>query len=245
MHWACAAHSAYNFRMLNASELTGRAATHVVRHAGLGAALHPAALGPFLAMCAAAARDGIELEVVSAFRDFAAQQSIWDCKFMGERPLYDAQGNVRERPTTDQALIDAIVCWSAVPGASRHHWGSDLDVIDRAAVPAGYEVRLLPDEAAPGGVFSRLHRWLDTNIGRFGFYRPYRTFRGGVFPEPWHLSYAPVSTRALQQLTLEVVEEAVRGSEIRGKVLVLRRLAEIHHRYVEAVDTPGPECGWA
>ena len=29
--------------------------------------------------------------------------------------------------------------------------------------------------------------------GEFGFYRPYASDRGGVQPEPWHLSYAPVA----------------------------------------------------
>ena len=33
---------------------------------------------------------------------------------------------------------DAILLWSALPGASRHHWGTDFDVFDRAAVPPDY-----------------------------------------------------------------------------------------------------------
>ena len=47
------------------------------------------------------------------------------------------------------------------------------DVIDAAALPAGYRVQLVPEEYAPGGVFERLTPWLDANMGRFGFYRPY------------------------------------------------------------------------
>ena len=225
--------------MLNELELTGRARTHVIQRDELGAALHHDALEPFLALRAAAARDGTEMEIESAYRDFAAQQRIWDRKFRGERPVYDARGNARDHAAMGgDELVDAIVCWSAVPGASRHHWVSEIDVIDSAEVPDGYRVRLLPEESEPGGVFNRLHRWLDNNMARFGFFRPYRTFRGGVFPEPWHLSYAPVATAALEALTPVLIEAAVRGSSMLGKELVLSRLAEIHRRYVADIDAP-------
>jgi LAS superfamily LD-carboxypeptidase LdcB len=228
--------------MLNDLELTGRARTHVTPLDALDAALQHDAAEPFLAMKNAAMREGIDIRIVSAFRDFAAQQKIWDGKYLGGRPLYDAHGNVREHAQLSaEELVDAIVCWSAVPGASRHHWGTEIDVIDRAALPEGYRVRLLPDEAQAGGVFHRLHCWLDANMARFSFYRPYRTYRGGVHPEPWHLSYAPVAVPALQALTPALLEEAVRGSSIQGRALVLARIGEIHRRYVANVDEPhGP-----
>ena len=229
----------YNFPMLTEMELTGRATTHVVQRDDLGAALEHETLQAFLAMREAAALEGIEIRIVSGYRDFAAQQRIWDEKYLGERPLYDAQGNTREHGALDpDQLIDAIVCWSAVPGGSRHHWGTELDVIDSAALPDGYRVRLMPDEAHPGGVFDRLHRWLNANMGVFGFYRPYRTFRGGVNPEPWHLSYAPVAAHALDTLTLVAFQNAVRTSSILGKDRVLARSSEIYQRYIANVDMP-------
>lgn len=225
--------------MLNELELTGRARTHVVQRDDLTAALQRDALEPFLAMKGAAAREGIEIEIVSSFRDFAAQQKIWDMKYRGERPLYDGDGNVRGHAVLSASeLVAAIVCWSAVPGGSRHHWGSEVDIIDRAAVPDGGRVRLLPAETQPGGMFHRLHQWLDENMARYGFYRPYRTYRGGVFPEPWHLSYAPVSTVAGGLLTLELFEATVRASSILGKEIVLDQIAEIYRRYVANVDAP-------
>lgn len=188
-------------------------------------------------MKADAARDGIDLEITSAFRDFAAQQRIWNLKWNGERALYDPEGIARDHAALGPAeLLDAILCWSALPGASRHHWGSELDLIDRAAVPKGYSVRLLPAEVAPGGVFHPLHCWLDTNMTRYGFFRPYRTFRGGVRPEAWHLSYAQVSLPALSALTPQLVADAVRDSDMLGKDLVLERVAELHTRYVVNID---------
>lgn len=225
--------------MLNELELTGRARSHVVQRDDLKAALQREALAAFLAMKAAAAREGIDLEIASAFRDFPAQQRIWDMKYRGERPLYDAQGNVRDHAAlAPLELIEAIACWSAVPGGSRHHWGSEIDVIDRAALPEGYRVRLLPAETEPGGVFHRLHRWLDEHMALYGFFRPYRSYRGGVYPEPWHLSYAPVSTVALSLLTPQVFAETVRASAIAGRDIVLGRIDAVYQRYVANVDAP-------
>ena len=109
--------------MLNGLELTGRARTPVVQRDDLRAAIAVDALEPFLEMKAHAAREGIDLAMVSGFRDFHAQQRIWDMKFRGERPLYDEHGNVRDRTAmSDEEAVDAILCWSALPGASRHHW---------------------------------------------------------------------------------------------------------------------------
>jgi LAS superfamily LD-carboxypeptidase LdcB len=225
--------------MLNELELTGRARTHVVQRDDLGAALHPEAVEPFLAMKADAARAGHEIAVVSSFRDFFAQERIWNMKWRGERPLYDPQGRARDHAALAPGeLIEAILCWSALPGASRHHWGSELDVVDRAAVPADYRVQLVPAEAAPGGPFHPLHCWLDRNMSRYGFFRPYRTFRGGVFPEAWHLSFAPVSEPALAGVTPELLREAIGTSGMLGRDLLLERIAELHARYVVNVDNP-------
>ena len=222
--------------MLNELELTGRATTHVVQRDDLRAAIHRDALEPFLALKASAGAAGIELEIASGFRDFAAQLRIWNMKYRGERPLYDAAGNVRDHASLNPGeLVEGILCWSALPGASRHHWGTDIDVIDRAAMPDGFRYKLVPEEYAPGGVFHRLNGWLDANIARFGFYRPYAEYRGGVHPEPWHLSYAPIASGALTQLTPELVAATVRDSEVLGKDEVLSRLPEIYRTYVANV----------
>ena len=95
-------------------------------------------------------------------------------------------------------------------------------------MPEDYRVQLVPEECAPGGVFHALHCWLDANMARYGFFRPYRTFRGGVLPEPWHLSYAPASVPALETLTPELLAEAIASSDMLGKEIVLRRLDDIH-----------------
>lgn len=225
--------------MLNDLEVTGRARTHVVQRDDLRAAMLADVLEAFLDMKADAARAGIDIAITSAFRDFAAQQRIWDFKFRGERPLYDSDGNVRDHSTlTPEELVDAILCWSAVPGGSRHHWGTELDLIDQAAMPEDYRVQLVPAECAPGGVFHALHCWLDANMAHYGFFRPYRTFRGGVLPEPWHLSYAPAAVQALTTLTQDLLAEALRASDMLGREIVLQNLGDIYQRYVANVDSP-------
>jgi LAS superfamily LD-carboxypeptidase LdcB len=186
-----------------------------------------------------ARRAGIDLYIASAYRDFNRQLAIWSGKFNGQRPLLDASGTPLDHTKLhESALIDAILVWSALPGASRHHWGSDFDVMDAAALGPGERAQMVVQEYAPGGRFERLSSWLDSNMGRFGFFRPYATWQGGVRPEPWHLSYAPVAVPALQVLSLEVLREAIEESDMPGRQTVLARLPELYERYVLAVDVP-------
>jgi LAS superfamily LD-carboxypeptidase LdcB len=218
-------------------QLTGRAASHVREVPQLQSRLHADVVEPALQLCAAAAEDGIDLAIVSSFRDFERQVGIWNAKFRGERPLLDRDGQPLDAVKLDEReRVDAILLWSALPGASRHHWGTDFDVIDRAAVAPGYRPQLTVAEFTHDGPFARLNDWLSPNLARFAFFRPYTTDRGGVHPEPWHLSYAPVAGPALARLTLDVLYEAIDKSELLGREHVLTRLPEIHAKYVMAVD---------
>jgi len=225
---------------MNEFELTGRARSHVVDLQDPRCALHYEAIASFLAMRDAAAADGIELAARSSFRDFETQLAIWNRKWSGERPILDRQGQalLREK-LSDAETVEAILSWSAIPGGSRHHWGSDVDVIDAAAVPDGYAVHLVPAEYAADGIFARLNDWLEANLQRYGFFRPYRTDRGGVSPEPWHLSYAPVSVPALESLSLSTLRQVLDASPIAGKPHVLARLPEIYTRFLLSIDAPG------
>jgi LAS superfamily LD-carboxypeptidase LdcB len=223
---------------LDSFELTGRAATHIREAPGLGARLHAGAVAAVNTLREAAAAAGIDLAIVSAFRDFSRQASIWNAKFRGQRPLLDASGQPLDALGLDEpARVRSILIWSALPGASRHHWGTDFDVVDRASLPPGYQPQLTVEEFTTGP-FVRLNEWLGANLGNHGFFRPYTTDRGGVHPEPWHLSYAPISVPALGIMTLEVLREAVAQSELAGRETVLAQLPEIYDRYVVSVDTP-------
>jgi LAS superfamily LD-carboxypeptidase LdcB len=231
---------------MNELELTGRARTHVVELDQPHCVLHYAAATSFLAMRDAASAAGIDLVAASSFRDFERQLNIWNGKWRGERPLLDRAGLPLDAAALDEAArIEAILCWSALPGGSRHHWGTDCDLIDAAALPEGHRVQLVAQEYAPGGVFERLTPWLDENMGRFGFYRPYASAHCGAGTEPWHVSYWPVAREALEKLTLPVLRHALAGSAILGKAQVLERLPEIYTRFILAVDSHAPAAARA
>jgi LAS superfamily LD-carboxypeptidase LdcB len=224
---------------MNALELTGRSRSHIVDLTEPPCVLHSEAVEAYVAMRAAAADAGYDLVPVSSFRDFDHQVRIWNAKFRGERPLFDADGRPLDVASlSDEEKVAAILLWSALPGASRHHWGTEIDVIDRAAMPADYRPQLMPAEFAPGGHFAALNDWLGARMWEFGFFRPYRTDRGGVRPEPWHLSYAPVSLAAVLAVTPDVLREALDSQNVLGREIVRMRLADIHAKYVVNVDAP-------
>jgi LAS superfamily LD-carboxypeptidase LdcB len=226
---------------MNALELTGRASTHIVELADLNCRLHGEVVGPFLNLRTAAAAAKIDLVAASSFRTFERQLTIWNGKFRGERPVYDAAGApLAILEMTPGERVDAILLWSAVPGASRHHWGTDVDLIDRSAVEPAYRVLLHTNEYAPGGPFARLAEWLDRNAARHGFFQPYRGALSGVAPEPWHYSYAAIAEPARCALTAQVLREAIATGELDGKEFVLSRLAELHDRFVLRIDPPMP-----
>ena len=220
-------------------QLTGRSRQHLSVLAEPRCAFHNEVLGPFLAMRAAAAADGIELTAFSSFRDFDRQLQIWNGKFRGERPMQDRAGRALDSLALSPAeRVTAILWWSALPGASRHHWGTDFDVLDARAMPAGYKLAVVPAEYQAGGPFHRLTTWLDAHMHAFGFFRPYATDRGGVSPEPWHLSYAPVAKRAEASLTAAKLRAVLTDSAIDGKEEVLAALDSVYATYVANVDPP-------
>ncbi len=120
---------------MNDGELTGQARTHIAALADPECLLHKHAVTPFLNLRRAAKDDGIDLVPLSGFRDFDRQLQIWNGKFSGERTMYDAAGvKLDGGALSPLERVHAILLWSALPGASRHHWGTDIDVIDRNAV---------------------------------------------------------------------------------------------------------------
>jgi LAS superfamily LD-carboxypeptidase LdcB len=220
-------------------ELTGRSRGLIVDLQAPPCSLHHAVVEPFLALREAAATAGIELLPVSSFRDFSRQLAIWNGKCRGERELRDSDGALVAADSLDEdALVSTILHWSALPGASRHHWGTDFDVVDAAAMPEGYRPQLTTEEFAPGGVFAGLETWLATNAQRFGFYRPYTSWRGGFQPEPWHLSHAAVAEQALQQFSVQMLRQALDEADLAARDAVQRRLPQIVENYVMNVDAP-------
>jgi LAS superfamily LD-carboxypeptidase LdcB len=219
--------------MLNKLEVTGRSRTHVVQFAEPRFAAQPQVVQAFLAMRSAADKDGFDLVPFSSFRDYDTQLRIWNQKFAGKKPFYDPHGNVRDFASlTERQVVECILNWSALPGGSRHQWGTEIDVVDGNAMSEGYSPKLLPQEIAVGGIFRDLHRWLDLNMSVFGFFRPYNYFSGGMYPEPWHLSFAPASMDAIQSVTMDVLMEVTKNAQILGRDIAIGMMEFIYEKHI-------------
>lgn len=227
------------------SILSGISKTHLCTRLEtqfMGVPVHRDVVAPFFRLRNAAAQEGFDLEILSGFRSFESQLSIWNRKVRGERAVLDSDAVPLDiSKMTEKDLVFAILRWSALPGASRHHWGTDLDVYDAAARPEGYEIELIPEEVDSGGMFGDLHDWLDERMSRsgaFGFFRPYDLDRNGVAPERWHLSCDPVAGPLLEGLTPDILRHTVEESEMELKQTVLDHLDEIYERFVINVGRP-------
>lgn len=221
------------------AQLTGKSADHITTIAELRCELHRGVKAAFLAMRAAARGQGIDLMAASAYRTFERQLHIWNAKYAGERPVYDAAGTLLDMSNlTPAERVEAIVQWSAVPGSSRHHWGTDLDLIDGNALTPGYKVQLVAAEFASAGPFERLNDWLLRHADSFGFFKPYGGIQSGVAPEPWHWSYADIAEAARAELTLEILQDALEESAILGADALRPRLRDLHAHFVMNIDPP-------
>lgn len=195
--------------------------------------LHQQVLPAFAALTAAMAQDGIELKVASAWRSFERQAKIWHAKCAGLRPVYNSEQQIVDMTRLDGlAKLEAIMLFSALPGASRHHWGTELDIYDAAAVPADYQPQLLPAEYASGGPFYKLALWLECHAADYGFFLPYKYYQGGVAAEPWHISYLPLATLYQAAFSLEWLQNTLSNNPIAEQQSVLKHLPALYSRFI-------------
>lgn len=140
------------------------------------------ALQAFDQMHEHASRDGVELSILSATRNWNYQRMLWERKwdsprFMGFEPLQRAE---------------QILAYSAMPGASRHHWGTDIDL------------NSLENDWFESETGLELYRWLQTHAKDYGFhqvYGPQTDGRTGYREEKWHWSYMPLASLYLDEMT--------------------------------------------
>ena len=170
--------------------------------------MHRDTAGAFQKMKTEAAKKGFEIELVSAYRSFERQKEIFEEKYN----RYSAQG------LSPLQAIKKIIEYSTIPGTSRHHWGTDIDIID-ANTPRPKSV-LQPEHFHGNGPFCKLKNWLNEHAESFGFYEVYTNNgnRKGFNYEPWHFSYAPVSIPMLTEfknldLKKILLEEKIEGAE--------------------------------
>lgn len=196
--------------------------------------LHEGIVSDYLRLQQAASNAGISLDIVSSYRDVARQVHIWDQKWLGKRPLFDRAGK-RLNPIalSSKEKLKAILVWSALPGASRHHWGTDMDVYDAPAVTAtGNDLQLVVEEYQFGGPCHRLNQWLSDNIESHGFYRPYNADIGGVAMEPWHISHKTQSEACSALVTQDALAQLIKDLDIQGKSVILENMDWIYPQFV-------------
>lgn len=148
-------------------------------------------LGAFLEMAKAANLDKIDLKIVSATRNFNYQKGIWEKKWVGTSAV-DGLNKFKK-----------ILEYSAVPGTSRHHWGTEIDI--NGVNPAYFDT----EEG------HAIYLWLAENAMRFGFCQTYN-LKGAERPtgyneEKWHWSYLPLARTFTQEYKNLVKDEDIKG----------------------------------
>ncbi len=188
--------------------------------------LHEDTYAAFQRMHAAALEDGVRLKIISATRNFNRQKQIWEAKWNGQRLLEGTEKADEVYPDpADRAR--AILRYSSMPGTSRHHWGTDMDL---NALNNGY---------FDDGEGKAIYDWLTNHAAEYGFCQPY-TPKGGERPdgyeeERWHWSYLPLAT----QLT-DYAAERLQDGDISGFAgAEAAPQIEVIRNYVLGVN---PEC---
>jgi len=142
----------------------------------------------FLKMQAEAKKEGIHIQIVSAYRSYERQKQIFNVKF----------DRYTQRGLSGTDAVEKIIEYSTIPGTSRHHWGTDIDIIDaKAKQPKNV---LMPRNYGEDGPYCEMKMWLNEHSEKFGFYIVYTNNpnRKGFHPEPWHFSYQKTSLAMLK-----------------------------------------------
>lgn len=141
----------------------------------------------FLKMSKKASEEDIIIKIVSSYRSFDHQKTIFTKKYK----RFTSQGLLPKE------VISKIIEYSTIPGTSRHHWGTDMDIVDGRFIntPSLLSAKNF-EKNAP---FYEMKQWLNEHATTYGFYEVYtdNPMRKGFKYEPWHFSYKPLSKKYL------------------------------------------------
>ncbi|WP_193395093.1 M15 family metallopeptidase [Vibrio bivalvicida] len=219
-------------------QLTGQSTSHLVETVvGQKAFLvHAAVSQDLLALKQSATEAGFNFNIASGFRDFDRQTTIWNNKMAGKTDILDSDSQVINTESLSEAnKVIAILRWSALPGGSRHHWGTDFDVFDRDSLPQGEALKLEPWEYLTGHQ-KAFYDWLSRNLHDYGFFFPYAQDLGGVAVEPWHISHKDVAEQCLKQLDASTLKQQLASTSILGKKTVLEQLETIYNQFISNIS---------
>ncbi|MDO4430511.1 MAG: M15 family metallopeptidase [Lonepinella koalarum] len=221
---------------LTSAQLTGKSCEHLVHFPcphSKNHFLQSQALKAFQGLQQSAVKNGFNLQPASTFRDFQRQQLIWNSKFNGERKVHNDLGeSIDLARLSDWEKAQAILRWSALPGASRHHWGSEIDFFDPDLLPSNTSLLLEPWEYQRGGYFFELSEFLAEKLPHFDFNLPFMDCQNKeIGREPWHISYQPIAMQLQRQFSPEMLLSAWENEEILGKPVLTQHLDEIFQRF--------------
>ncbi len=180
----------------------------------------------FKRMSDEATLSGVKLVIRSATRNFEAQKRIWENKWEGI-VLLEGSINAKEwiiNPT-ERAL--KILEYSSMPGTSRHHWGTDIDL------------NSFDNEWFVSGEGLKLFSWMKENAARFGFCQPYTAKDNqrttGYEEEKWHWTYMPVAEKITAQAERLLTNEHITGFKGSSTAVEI----DVIKKYVFGIH---PEC---
>ena len=151
-------------------------------------------LDAFLELHKNAQDEDIEIVVISATRPYNHQKSIWDRKW----------GHSKYMGWQDLEKVKDILKYSSMPGTSRHHWGTDLDL------------NALENSYFETDAGLKVYDFLERCGGELGFVQVYTdksSGRTGYEEEKWHWSYMPVSSVMLEDYNEFITSEDITGFE--------------------------------
>jgi zinc D-Ala-D-Ala carboxypeptidase len=159
------------------------------------------AMEAFAKMADDAAKSGIKLIIKSSTRNFNSQKTIWENKWNGVTTLEDKTKATAIKDPKERAL--KILLYSSMPGTSRHHWGTDIDINN------------FTNAWFTKGEGAKLYAWMLNNASKYGYCQVYsekgKLRKTGYNEEKWHWSYMPIAEKIL-----EVVESQFDNSMIDG-----------------------------
>ena len=163
-----------------------------------GIYLHSEALSSYVKMYDAAKAAGHDLVIRSATRNFNYQKSIWEAKWNGSRILSSGINAAKDISDPIQRAKE-IMKYSAMPGASRHHWATDIDL------------NAFDNSYFASGKGKSIYEWLVANAATYGYYQVY-TAKGddrttGYEEEKWHWTYKPISKHLTAYAKVNLTDE--------------------------------------
>lgn len=171
----------------------------LARGSAKGAYLREETWKAFVAMSRAAQQENIHLFIISATRNFESQKRIWENKWNG-KVLVEGRDLTQLKNGAERCRL--IMHYSSMPGTSRHHWGTDVDL------------NSLDNSYFDKGEGQRIYHWLQAHAAEFGFCQPYTSKvdgRTGYEEERWHWSYTPLANELLTKYKAAIAYSDITG----------------------------------